>query len=81
MKWKQKNPSLKTIKEVVMANTGLSEEELLNDNKEYIIKDISKVIEKLEWARENDIFITVVGDYDVDGVTSSTEWHLMLEAK
>ena len=44
MKWKQKNPSLKTIKEVVMANTGLSEEELLNDNKEYVIKDIAKVI-------------------------------------
>lgn len=81
MKWKQKNPSLKTIKEVVMANTGLSEEELLHDDKEYNIKDISKVIEVLELARKNDTFVTVVGDYDVDGVTSSTEWHLMLEAK
>lgn len=81
MKWKQKNPSLKTIKEVVMANTGLSEEELLHDDNEYNIRDIHKVIEALELARKNDTFVTVVGDYDVDGVTSSTEWHLMLEAK
>ena len=40
VKWKQKNPALNTIKEVVMANTGLSEKELLNDEKEYEIRGI-----------------------------------------
>lgn len=81
MKWKQKNPKLTSIKEVVMNNTGLSEEELLNDKKDYLIKDIDKVISKLNEAKEKDIFITVVGDYDCDGVTSSSEWELMLSAK
>jgi len=81
VKWKQKNPKLHTIKEVVMENTGLSDEELLNDSKEYQIKDIDKVIEVLNRAIFNKTFITIIGDYDVDGVTSSAEWDMMLTAK
>ena len=78
IKWKQKNPHLHTIKDVVLANTGLTEEELLNDTKEYEIRGIDKVIEKLNEAQEKGIFVTVVGDYDTDGVDSSAEWELML---
>lgn len=79
MKWEQRNPKLNTIKEVVMSNNpGISEEELLNDQNEYKIKDIHLIIEKLKEAKKNNIFITVVGDYDVDGVTSSTEWEYIL---
>ena len=81
IKWKQKNPHLHTIKDVVLANTGLTEEELLNDTKEYEIRGIDKVIEKLNEAQEKGIFVTVVGDYDTDGVDSSAEWELMLTAK
>lgn len=81
MKWKQKNPSLKTICDVVKSNTGLSEKELLNDEKEYEIKEIKKVIELLDEASKNNTFVTVIGDYDTDGVTSSTEWEFMLRAK
>ena len=78
VKWKQKNPKLKTVKEVVMNNTGLSEEELLNDTTEYKIRDIDKVVEVLNKAKKEKTFITIVGDYDTDGVTSSSEWELML---
>ena len=81
IKWKQKNPKLHNIKEVVMANTGLSEEELLNDKKHYKIKDIDKVISVLDDAALKKIFVTVIGDYDTDGVTSSAEWDKMLTAK
>lgn len=81
VKWKQKNAALNTIKEVVMANTGLSEKELLNDEKEYEIRGIDEVVKVLEKAAKEDIFVTVVGDYDTDGVSSSSEWELMLTAK
>ena len=79
--WKQKDPTLHTIEEVVMKNTGLSKEELLNDEKEYQIRDVEKVIEVLNRAAKEKIFVTVIGDYDTDGVTSSSEWELMLKAK
>lgn len=79
MKWKQKRPGLKTIREVVLENNPSSEEEeLLNDTKIYELRDIEKVIEVLKEAKEENIFITVVGDYDADGVTSETEWILIL---
>ena len=78
-KWKQKNPALTTIKEVVMANTGLSDEELLDDQNDYEIKDIEKVVNVLTEAKIKDIFVTVVGDYDTDGVTSSSEWEYILD--
>lgn len=81
VKWKQKNPALHNIKEVVMANSGLSEKELLNDDTEYEIRDIEKITKKLDEAAEKKIFVTIIGDYDTDGVTSSSEWDLMLTAK
>ena len=81
VKWKQKNPALHSIEEVVMANTGLSKEELLNDETDYEIRGIEKVVEILDKAAADKTFVTVIGDYDTDGVTSSAEWELMLTAK
>lgn len=78
-KWKQKNPALTTIRDVVMANTGLSDEELINDTNLYEIKDIDQVVNVLNDAKLKDIFVTVVGDYDTDGVTSSSEWEYILK--
>lgn len=81
VKWKQKNPKFKTVKDVVLGNTGLTEEELLNDKTEYEIRGIDKVVEILNKAQKEGIFVTVVGDYDTDGVTSSSELELMLNYK
>lgn len=81
LKWKQKNPALHSIEEVVMANTGLSREELLDDKTEYKVRDIDKVIAVLDAASASGTFVTVIGDYDTDGVTSSAEWELMLTDK
>ena len=81
IKWKQADPSLKTIKDVVMKHTGKSEAELLNDEKEYEIRGIDKVVEKLDEAVKNGTFILVIGDYDADGVTSTSQWDLGLSNK
>lgn len=81
VKWKQSDPALKSIKDVVIKNTGKTEEELLNDTKKYKIKDLDKIIEKLEEAQKKGIFVTVVGDYDTDGVTASSEFELLLSSK
>lgn len=81
IKWKQKNPSLRSIKDVIMENTGLTDEKLLNDDREYEIRGIDEVINVLNDAIINDTFITIIGDYDTDGVTSSSEWDLALTAK
>ncbi|WP_097006343.1 single-stranded-DNA-specific exonuclease RecJ [Lacrimispora amygdalina] len=81
MKWRKRNPEFNTIKEIVLANNpGISEEELLDDKTVYKIKDIDKVINVLRDAKLKDIFITVVGDYDADGVTSSSEWEYILKS-
>ena len=42
IKWKQKNPSLRSIKDVIMENTGLTDEKLLNDDREYEIRGIDE---------------------------------------
>ena len=81
VKWKQSDPALKSIKDVVIKNTGKTEEELLNDTKKYKIKDLDKIIEKLEEAQKKGIFVTVVGDYDTDGVAASTDVELLLSSK
>lgn len=81
MKWEQKNPALHTIKDVVIANTGKTETELLNDSKYYDIPIADKIIKILDKAKQDNVFITVVGDYDADGVTSSTQWKLALKKK
>jgi len=79
MKWKKRRSDLKTIQEVVLSNNpGLSVEVLLDDKTIYRVRDIDKIIAVLLEAKEKDIPITIVGDYDADGVTSETEWIHML---
>lgn len=70
--WEQRDKTLKTIADVVHKNTGLTDEELLHDTKEYKIKGTDKVVEKLKEAKEKNIPITIVGDYDCDGVSATS---------
>ncbi len=76
----QKRGFEETIEEVVLKNTGYSNiEDFTNPDKDYFIKDLDKVADKIMYAIENDIPITVVGDYDVDGVTASSIMQKTLE--
>ena len=70
--WKQKDPTLKTIADIVHKNTGLSDKELLDDETFYKIKDIDKVAEKIKEASKNGTKITIVGDYDCDGISATS---------
>lgn len=69
--WKQKDPKLKTVKDVVMKNTGLSEYDLLHDDNTYEIYTLGPVIEKFKEAANKKITVHIVGDYDVDGISAT----------
>jgi single-stranded-DNA-specific exonuclease len=69
---KKRRANCKTIKEVVLANTGLTEENFLNTKKEYFIKDLDIAAKILSDAGNNGELITIVGDYDCDGVCASS---------
>ena len=54
------------------------ESEMLRDP--FLMKDIEKAIEGVRHALENNVKITVYGDYDVDGVTSVCTLYLYLKS-
>lgn len=70
--WRKKDGS-KTIVDVILRNTGYSSiEELLNaDKKTYFMDHIDKIVELIKKAIAKGETITIVGDYDADGVTST----------
>ena len=75
MKMKFKKNVFKTIEEMVVSNTGMTLEELLNDSdREPYIKDLDRAVELtrsyMEAHPEKPIYI--IGDYDCDGITSSS---------
>ena len=69
----QKRGFENTVEEVILRNTGYSSiEEFNNPDKDYYIKDLDKVADRIKDAIAKNIPITIVGDYDVDGVTASS---------
>lgn len=79
MKWKNKNPSLKSIAEVVFSNTGISEKEM-DEEREYGIEKMGTVAVLVKKAIQNKRKICVVADYDADGINSAAILHLTLNA-
>lgn len=76
-KW-LKRDNASSLKEVVIRNTGLSEKELLEPKKNYFIKGIDEAAKEIFNAILSNINITIYGDYDADGVTSSSIIYLLL---
>lgn len=62
-----------SVKEVVLQNTGLSEDELLNPEIEPYIHNLDKAVDKIQsYIRNNpDGVIWIVGDYDGDGIDAT----------
>ena len=50
MKWKNKNPDLHTVAEVVFRNTGMSEKEM-EEIKEYSIHRMKEVADLIKYAK------------------------------
>jgi single-stranded-DNA-specific exonuclease len=80
MKIQKRNDELYSIKDVILSNTGLTEEELFNPTKEYEIDkmpECAKMIKDYLSAAQK---VTVVGDYDADGICASAILKLMFKA-
>lgn len=71
--WKKKDNS-STLEEVIEKNTGMNINEFLHPKREPYLMNLDKIVEFLKRARQNKTYDTVFifGDYDCDGVTSST---------
>lgn len=80
MKTKKRRTECNNIKDVVLANVGMTEEEFLTPHKKYHIKDLDRaasIIRRFIASNQN---ITVVGDYDCDGVCASAIMKLAIDA-
>lgn len=69
--FKQRN-NYESIKEVVLANVGMSEEEFMIPKAHYHIDHIKDAAQMLKNAGELKQMINIVGDYDVDGISASS---------
>ena len=70
-KIQKRRENCNTISDVIVANTGLSISDFFNTEKEYYIKDIDKVAKLLADKAKSNEHITVVGDYDADGICAT----------
>ena len=69
-----------SIEEVILRNTGYATiEEFTNPDKDYFIKDLDKAADRIKKAIATKTPITIVGDYDVDGVTASSIMYMTLK--
>lgn len=79
MKWLKKNPEFSSVEEVVSFNTGMTIEEM-EGNKEYNIEKMNEVAELVRDAVRKNQNISVVADYDADGVCSAAIMKLTLDS-
>ncbi len=73
----KKRGNEKNIKEVLERNAKMPLEQFLAPKKNKI-PNLEKVVERLKQAKKAGEIVTVVGDYDADGICSSAIlWHLL----
>ena len=70
MEWKKRG-SAATIEQAVLQNSGLTIQELLQPEKSPPITGLDAALEHLAQAVKKNEQITVIGDYDADGITAS----------
>ena len=80
MNWVKRRPECKTIKDVVLANTGLSEEEFLHPKSEFRIDRLDEAADMIRTFVSENKSITIVGDYDADGICASSILYLAIKA-
>lgn len=81
MAWKQRNETCKTVSDAVCALSGLSESELLRPayTPPQEIQNLSLAADAIREAVQRKENISVMGDYDADGVTASSILYFALE--
>lgn len=78
MKWRQRDPSLHSVAEVVYKNTGMTEEQMEVEGT-YKIEKMNIVGALLTDAVNSKKKVCVVADYDADGVCSAATFKLLLD--
>lgn len=70
----KRNVELNTIKEVVENNTGLSINQLLNEERDLYVENIKEAVDFVKEFQKNnpDAPIKIIGDYDVDGIFATS---------
>lgn len=79
MIWKKKDKST-SVKEVVERNSGMKISEFLNPKRNPYLFNLDKATNRIKDAIRNREQITVVTDYDCDGITSAAIMYLLFAA-
>lgn len=72
MEWICKDETCHCIEDIIKSNTGLSIQELQNPKEMPFVKNISEAAHLTRKAIVGKVPITIVGDYDCDGVSSTS---------
>lgn len=78
MVWKKRD-GCKTVKEVVERNTGLRIDDFVRPKANPFVFNLNEAVIRIKTAIENKEKITVVTDYDCDGITSAAIMFLMFK--
>lgn len=76
--WIKKNSENKTIKDVVLSNTGLTEEEFMTPKEHYHIDRLDEAAAIIKEAAQTNTPVSVVADYDADGICSAAIMWMLL---
>lgn len=74
--WLQKNPELKSVQDVVEHNTGIKIQEFLNPKRNPFLSNLTEAVAFVKSEIEQGSTVSIVGDYDADGVCATTIMYL-----
>jgi len=77
--WKKRD-DLQTIEEIVERNTGLNLNDVLNPRICTEIENLERAADSVREAISKKLPVTIIGDYDVDGITGAAILYLTLKA-
>lgn len=80
MRWEKRRPECNTIKDVVLANTGLTEKDFFDPDSEFRIDKLDEAATMIKDFIAKNKNITIVGDYDADGICASSILYLAIKA-
>lgn len=79
--WIKKRPECNTIQDVVLANTSLTEDDFfVRTSKEFHIDQLDEAAALIKEKIAQNETITVIADYDADGICSAAIMYLALKA-
>lgn len=81
MRIQKRRPECKTIEDVVLKNVGMTKESFLYPLANYRIDGIQDAVILLEMAGCKNETITIVGDYDADGICATSILSLVFKEK